>query len=273
MPRRFIYFQGRPLQAFKVLYQGSDSGYYITGDRQVPTLVSPLSPPGFSFVFALGICSTGPGLNDWVVGGYGQIGSSDLFLFWDHTGIIRSLAIPDGLGTRVFSAGNFSKAHNDETGEASDYWASPDDNGSGTGGAAVFGFILPEVIATVQGRQSLQSGMRTNNITQDPALTHALAIDGDATRLWFADGSSVLSDFDPALIPKTSLDWPYAYVTGVNFAFTDNMPGVAGTNTTTLDTYLLDELGGAVLQGTQEINYYSPGGSISPFDASYSPTV
>lgn len=76
MPRRFVYFQGPavlpqyPLKLLFERYDGVADGYYVGGWSQEPVFVA-ANPGTFDNRLLLyGITATGPGPNDWLVGGF-----------------------------------------------------------------------------------------------------------------------------------------------------------------------------------------------------------
>jgi hypothetical protein len=160
-----------PLKMLFYKYSGDNQGWYVGGWNQEPVFVAvdPSQPnPGLLWDNRLvlsGITATGPGPNDWLVGGWKGVGNIHSVVFFDHTGLIfeagpnfRAVK-PNGL----FASG-WSLLPNDID---EIEWAT---SSGATGqrqipfGSHEFGYVLP----------SVEPGQRLDNFFENPLRDYAV---------------------------------------------------------------------------------------------------
>jgi hypothetical protein len=118
MERRFVLIQGAAGLALKLLlfkFGGDNTGYYVGGWAEEPVFMPVFSDGIYEQIQLYGITATGPGVNDWLVGGWGFTGTELRFLFYNHTGLIAATPmVPPWTGGSTFFAtgGHFSTAFN-----------------------------------------------------------------------------------------------------------------------------------------------------------------
>lgn len=160
MRRRFVWIQGAvpadyPLKILLERFDDAADGFYVGGWAVDPVFVAPFSDSTYSQILLYGITATGPGPNDWVVGGWGFNGTSLTFLFYDSTGLIAEVPItPPWTGGFVLIAagGHFSVSLAGKRGEPNYYYkfATPTSSGDALTSNQGIGFVGPNTLS--QGR-------------------------------------------------------------------------------------------------------------------------
>lgn len=261
--RRLVWIQKTvpdyPVKMLFERYDGVADGYYVGGWSQEPVFVA-ANPGTFNnSLFLYGITATGPGPNDWLVGGDRRVGNIYSAVFFDHTGLIfeagpnfRSVK-PNGL----FASGKASiTADIDEIA-----WAT---SSGATGqrqipfGSNGFGYVLP----------SVESGQRLDNFFEGPlrqfavtnlTLSHAVFA-GDRSintgtfpngNPWLASSGGSFTRLDTnlnAAIPRSDLIGLTLYERDQDFIGEAPWPN-AGEHTLNITPHIITT-GGTVTTGT-----------------------
>ena len=264
MRRRLVWIQGGASADYplKILLEGND-GYYVGGWTPTPVFVAPFSNATYSEISLLGITATGPGPNDWLVGGYAVASNVGRLVFYNHTGLILDYPVPAFTFTYVAS-GHFATVAN----FAADifHWATPDGN-AGTESSADFvhGFVLPNVFA---GRRlsDFNNTMR-QNLVPSLDLSYALFVgwngilpDYPSGNPWLASASGTFTRLDTDLnsaIRRCDLIGLTLYEKADNFIYEQPWPS-AGEHSLTITPHTITT-GGTVATGTTfPIKYLVP---------------
>jgi hypothetical protein len=281
-----VWYGGQRL-GLKILMEGPD-GWYIGGDRPVPTLIAPFSDETYEAIELAGITSTGPGLNDWIVAGDGAtILIGGLFaeadaVFYDSTGLIFSERWLDlGEGGLETYAGHFGTFVDNPTVTSTRWrWKSPVSSGGTTTGAGIIGelgYVLAGVL-TGDRLQDVGDFVLRQVANLDPDYSHAVFVGdrqaaGPPGNPWLATAAGAFTRLNTDLntaIPKGDLVDLVLYEKSISFyfgAFTS-----AGLKTLTITPHAITE-GGIVTTGSPfPVQYYEYDPALfSPIDASYHP--
>jgi hypothetical protein len=283
MSRRFVYFQGEQVPApFKILLEGPD-GFYVGGWNVSPVLVVGFSNSSYTSIRLRGITSTGPGENDWVVGGIatGRSGfnRSDI-VFYTYSGLYRAITISDpGIPnfTKAACGGTFSGAG--PFGQvARYYWAtfvgsSGEATNSFNAENGGFGFVLPNFL----GDRRLAARNEVYEIRRDVLVAAPLGYSlsrGDRSadtdeypngNPWLIKATGVpYTRIDTDLnaeIPRSDMYGPgltlYARSPGIGASFTTPWT-MAGTHSLTVTPWEISTSGACVEQPQFSVSYVAP---------------
>jgi hypothetical protein len=271
MARRFVYFQGSPalpefpLKLLLEKYSGDDQGYYVGGWNQEPVFVAPLSSPTYNRIRLYGITATGPGPNDWVVGGWAWDNAFlDRLVFYGATGFLFESVIND---SAFFSmAGHFAAAA--DVGIDRFYWATSQGT-SGTRSSPDFiqGFVLPNVFAEL--RLDVTQDTLRQQVVPNPDLSYAIFVGNNSVNTtlypngnpWLATAAGTFTRLNTdlnAVIPRSDLIGLTLYDKGVD-AYAENIwwPA-AGQQSLTVTPWQLTT-GGTATEGTPfPVAYVAP---------------
>lgn len=268
MARRFVYFQGAtppdyPLKMLFEKYEGDGLGYYVGGWNQTPVFVA--ADPGTfdNRLLLYGITATGPGQNDWLVGGWKRVGNIFSFVFYDHTGLI-SETLADTTGAFAM-AGHFAAGNNPNIDTF--YWAtSAGASGTGSSPDFVHGFVLPSVFAGRRLEETFQT--LRSQVVPNPDLTYAVFVGNNSVDLgsfpngnpWLANAAGsftrLATDLNAA-IPRSDLIGLNLYERDVDFIGTAPWPN-AGEHSLTITPHTITT-GGTVTTGTAfPVKYQAP---------------
>jgi hypothetical protein len=267
MRRRLVWIQKTvpdyPVKMLFERYDGVADGYYVGGWNQEPVFVA-VDPGVFGNRLLLyGITATGPGVNDWLVGGWKRVGNVFSFVFYDHTGLI-SETLADTTGAYALT-GHFATGFNPSIDTF--YWATSA-GASGTGSSPDFitGFVLPNVFA---GRR-LDETFETlrSQVVPNPNLTYAVFVGNNSVdpgtfpngNPWLASAGGTFTRLNTnlnAAVRRSDLIGLTLYERDVDFLGTNPWPN-AGEHSLTITPHIITT-GGIVTTGTPfPVKYQAP---------------
>lgn len=266
MRRRLVWIQGAAAYPLKILlerFDGIADGFYVGGWTPTPVFVAPFSNDTYSQILLYGITATGPGPNDWVVGGWGVSGTGRTYLFYDSTGLIAEVPItPPWTGGFVFTAagGNFSVSVSGKSGEPFLYYtfATPTFSDNALTSDQGIGFVGNQTLS--EGRLDMVVGTLRKQIVINLDYTYSVFVGNnpwDGTTYpsgnpWLVNNStSAFVRLDTNLntaIPQSDLHGLTLYQRSQNFNGTQPWATI-GEQTLTITPYAIT-IGGIVTTGT-----------------------
>lgn len=261
MRRRLVWIQGKTESPLKILlerFDGGTLGYYVGGWGE-PVFVTGFSDETYTTIELLGITATGPGTNDWLVGGIAFNDDVSAIVFYNSTGRIF-----ESVQANLFAygvGGHFATARTETIDTTTPFsyrhaWSTA----TGSEGEDVFlggfnyGYVLPDVY--VGNRLAPGIGRLRNRVLPNLDLSYSVfvgnapASGGTSGNPWLvnASGSFIRLDTDlNSIIPNSDLIGLTLYHYGVDF--NGLSPWTAGDNTLSVTPWTITT-GGVCAEGT-----------------------